>query len=196
MALSTYRTRSERLHHPTQKRIDEQQPTQCEQEKPQLLLAIPAFLTLKGTGMIRLRLTKEAGIECHIHEWEDGQQRHGPGDLSGTVTHTTGTDPEIEAGKYDDAGQLNGECEEDGTVVERAATPSEHGDVPIEELLVSFLFSVVYPKEEDVQQADEHQANNALNYVADNHLHNLVSIIFVIKGQNVTYSDARNVRIA
>ena len=89
--------------------------------------------------MVWQRLTKEARIKCHIHRWEDGQQRHGPGDLSGAVSPTDGTDPEVEAGEYDDAGELDGECEEDGTVVERAAAPSDCGKIPTQRFGASSL---------------------------------------------------------
>lgn len=92
--------------------------------------------------MVQLRLTKEARIECHIHKWENGQQGHGPGNLSGAISHTAGTDPDVEAGEYDDAGELDGECEEDGTAVERAAAPSDHGNVPIQQIGVICIRSL------------------------------------------------------
>ena len=123
---------SERLHHSAQKWIDEQQPTQCEQKEPQLLFAVFALLTLGSAGVFRLRLTKQIGIKSHVHRRENGQQRHGPGDLGGAVAHTAGIDAKVKTGEYNDAGQLNGEREEDGTIIERATTPSENGNTPVD----------------------------------------------------------------
>ena len=56
-------------------------------------------------------------IESHIHWREDGQQRHGPGDPSGAIAHIANIDSEVNASEYHDADELDGNCEEDSTVI-------------------------------------------------------------------------------
>ena len=126
------RARPKCLHHSAQEWIDGQQPAQSEQKESQLLFAGFALLALGSADVFRLRLTEQTRIEGHVHGRENGQQGHGPGDFGGAVAHAAGIDAKVQTGEHDDAGQLNREGEEDGTVIETATTPSENGNGPID----------------------------------------------------------------
>ena len=70
-------------------------------------------------------------LPFHVHGRENGQQR-GPGDLGGAVAHAAGIDAKVKDGRVTtmQASRMEN-VKKNGTVIERATTPSENGDLPI-----------------------------------------------------------------